>query len=306
MAEMPERAGPVPLLIGVDFTSAPSRRKPIAVVDARLEPDGALEAIGLHALADFAGFEALLARPGPWVGAFDLPFGLPRELLAALAWPHDGPDPWARVTRHLATLARAQMVAAFRAFCDARPVGSKFAHRATDGPAGSSPSMKWVNPPVAFMLHAGAPRLLAAGVHLPGLHAGDPARVALEAYPGLLARAILGRVSYKSDDVARHTAERRDARAAIVAGLESGRHPMACPVRLPAVLRARCIDEGSGDVIDALLCAVQAAWAWQRRDAGWGLPADVDPVEGWIVGAPAPGAGAAGFGRADGPRPGTD
>lgn len=60
--------------------------------------------------------------------------------------------------------------------------------------------MKWVNPPVAFMLHAGVPRLLEAGVVLPGLHepgatatAGNEdgttaRRVALEAYPGLLAR----------------------------------------------------------------------------------------------------------------------
>ncbi len=37
--------------------------------------------------------------------------------------------------------------------------------------------MKWVNPPVAYMLHAGVPRLLRAGVHLPGLHAGDETRV---------------------------------------------------------------------------------------------------------------------------------
>ena len=31
--------------------------------------------------------------------------------------------------------------------------------------------MKWVNPPVAFMLHAGVPLLLEAGAMLPGLHA---------------------------------------------------------------------------------------------------------------------------------------
>ena len=42
--------------------------------------------------------------------------------------------------------------------------------------------MKWINPPVAYMLHAGVPLLLAAGVHLPGLHTGMPG-VALEAYP---------------------------------------------------------------------------------------------------------------------------
>ena len=55
------------------------------------------------------------------------------------------------------------------------------------------------------MLHAGVPLLLEAGVSMPGLHAGDPDRVALEGYPGLLAREVLGSRSYKSDDKARQT-----------------------------------------------------------------------------------------------------
>jgi len=38
--------------------------------------------------------------------------------------------------------------------------------------------MKWVNPPVAFMMHAGVPLLIEAGVHFPGLHDGDKQRVA--------------------------------------------------------------------------------------------------------------------------------
>jgi len=33
-----------------------------------------------------------------------------------------------------------------------------------------------------------------------------------------------------------------------------------------------------------VLCLVQAAWAWARRDQRWGLPARIDPLEGWIVG----------------------
>ena len=108
-----------------------------------------------------------LRAPGPWVGGFDLPFGLPRELVETLGWPTD----WAACMAHYARLSREQIRGSFAAFCDARPVGGKFAHRATDGPAGSSPSMKWVNPPVAFMLHAGVPRLIAAGLTLAALPA---------------------------------------------------------------------------------------------------------------------------------------
>ena len=50
--------------------------------------------------------------------------------------------------------------------------------------------------------------------------------------------------------------------------------------------------DGTGDTLDCVLCLVQAAWAWMRRDAGYGLPLHIDPVEGWIVGVTAPERGA--------------
>jgi hypothetical protein len=174
----------------------------------------------------------------------------------------------------------------FRAFCAARPVGGKFAHRATDRPAGSSPSMKWVNPPVAWMFKEGAPRLLAAGVHLPGLHAGDPTRIALEAYPGMLARSVT-RQSYKSDDRRAQDSARGEARALILAALREGRHRLALPVRLSAAALRRLESDPRADWLDALLCAVQAGRAALRAPQ-FGLPAAVDPLEGWIIGAEAP------------------
>lgn len=274
-----------PQLFGVDFTSAPRSGKPITVAVGELRA-GCLHLLGLETLGSFAAFQALLARPGPWVGGFDFPFGLPRELLEHLGWPHapaGGEDGWARMVRHLEAMPRPQMVAAFRGWCDARPAGAKFAHRATDRLAGSSPSMKWVNPPVVFMLQAGAPLLLAAGVSVPGMHAGDPARVALEAYPGVLARSVLGRVSYKSDARAGRTPERAQARRRLLDALQAGAL-LGLPVQLPAALAADCEDDPRGDLLDAVLCAVQAAWACARRDANYGLPADLDPMEGWIAG----------------------
>lgn len=280
-------AMPATRILGVDFTSAPRARKPITIASAAVRA-GRLRVDAVESARGFDEFDAVLARPGPWIGGFDFPFGLPRELLARLGWPHtpgDGMSAWARMVRHLEAMPRTDMVAAFRAWCDARPAGAKFAHRATDLRAGSSPSMKWVNPPVAFMLQAGAPRLLAAGVTVPAMQPGDPLRVALEAYPGMLARAIVGRRSYKSDARAGATVARESARRAILRAIECGL-PLGLPVEIPAAVRDRCIQDPGGDLLDAVLCAAQAAWAWQRRDEGFGLPDRVDPVEGWILGAP--------------------
>ena len=227
--------------------------------------------------SSFDDFSAWLRTPGDWVGAFDLPFGLPRELIETLGWPTD----WLPLMRHYAALSREQIRDTFAAFCNARPVGGKFAHRACDGPAGSSPSMKWVNPPVAFMLHAGVPLLIDAGVHLPGLHAGDVRRVAVEGYPGLLAREVLGNRSYKSDEKAKQTPERLIARKDLVDALEQGRTRLALRLRLSHAQRDSLVADASGDRLDAVLCMVQAAWACRQVD--FGRPADADTLEGWIV-----------------------
>ncbi len=268
----------LPPVFGVDFTSAPRRSKPIRVAAGHRQ-GAVVRLAGLTALDNLDAFATWLARPGPWVAGFDLPFGLPRELVEHLGWPAD----YAALMAHYASLSRAEIRDRFAAFCDARPAGQKFAHRACDGPAGSSPSMKWVNPPVAFMLHAGVPRLIAAGVHLPGHLAGDESRVALEAYPGLLARELIARRSYKSDTKAAQTPERLIARKDIVDALEQGRTRLGLRLKLSHAQRDELVADASGDSLDAVLAMLQAAWAAEQPRYGW--PAGVDPLEGWIVSA---------------------
>ncbi|MGE0497229.1 MAG: DUF429 domain-containing protein [Ramlibacter sp.] len=265
-------------LLGCDFSSAPTRRKPIVL--ALGQANGSrVQLQRLERLESLAAFGEWLERPGPWVGGFDLPFGLPRELVEHLGWPLQ----WRDCMAHYASLSRADIRDTFAAFCDARPAGGKFAHRATDRPAGSSPSMKWVNPPVAWMLHAGVPLLLAAGVHLPGLHDGDATRVGLEAYPGLLARELIGTRSYKSDDRARQTPERLIARKDLITALEQGRTRLGLRLKLSHAQRDLLADDASGDSLDAVLCLMQAAWARQQGAPRYGLPEAMDPLEGWIV-----------------------
>ena len=277
-AESDDRA-----LAGVDFTSAPRRGKPVVWAWGRWQRPGLLRLERFEENASAAEFEQSLRRPGPWLAAFALPFGLPRELVAALAWPTD----WAACMTHYAGLSRAQIVETFAAFCDARPVGAKFAHRACDGPAGSSPSMKWVNPPVAFMLHAGVPALRAAGVDIPGLQAGDPTRVALEGYPGMVARALIERRSYKSDTKAQQTTERLIARKDLVDALEQGRW-RGLRLKLTHAQRDDLVADPQGDKLDAALCLLLAGWADTQPNRG--MPPDVDALEGWIAGADGHGA----------------
>ena len=269
-------------LIGCDFSSSPSQRKPI-VVAVGLAKDGRVQLQSLLRFDSLVAFGDWLKQPQPWVGGFDLPFGLPRELVQTLGWPTD----WLACMQHFTALSRAEIRETFKAFCDARPVGGKFAHRATDSPAGSSPSMKWVNPPVAYMLHAGVPLLRQAGAYFPGLQTAqqDANRIALEAYPGMLARKVLGARSYKNDDKAKQTPERLIARKDLVNALELGQCGLDLRLKLSHAQRDALVEDASGDALDAVLCLMQAAWAQKQGPALYGLSPTVDSLEGWIIGA---------------------
>jgi len=269
--------------MGCDFSSSPSKRKPIVVAIGRTHRGTVLldRLNHFQTLPDFLDF---LKQPTtdntPCVAGFDLPFGLPRQFVESMNWP----TTWPECMDKFVSYSREELRQFFKAFCDARPAGAKFAHRATDMPAGSSPSMKWVNPPVAWMMHAGVPLLREASWTLPNMQMGHPNRIALEAYPGLLARELIGHRSYKSDDPHKQTPDRWLARKDILHALDMAQSKLGLRLKLSAAQHDTLLADGSGDALDAVLCMVQAAWAHLQPEGTYGLP-NFDPLEGWIVSA---------------------
>lgn len=267
-------------VLGVDFTSAPGRRKPIVVAHGSVRDDE-VQLSRIEPLEDWQGFEALLKRPGPWLGAFDFPFGLPREAVVDLGWP----GTWDAMVRHCVALGRSGFRAALDAYRESRPIGQRYAHREADHPARSHSPLKLVNPPVGLMFLEGAPRLLEAGLHLPGLYAGDRQRVAVEAYPGFLARSM-ETASYKGDAAAARTPARHAARARILEALLEGRHPLGMRLVADQTMAASLVEDHRGDRLDATLAMMQAAACARAGAPGFGLPPRIDPLEGWIATVP--------------------
>jgi hypothetical protein len=239
----------------------------------------------VRALETLDAFERFLRESGPWLGGFDLPFGQPRPLIEHVGWPTD----WCDFVSFYCSQPRERLRTAFKRWCDSRPAGEKFAWRRSDKPAGSSPAMRWANPPVAWMMHAGIGRMLEAGLEFPAhRHRGGrtrPPRIALESYPGFTARQVC-RSSYKSDSPANQTPARTTNRRLILESLTAGTAGLGVALAAGPAWKRRMIDDGSGDLLDAVICALQAAHA--AALPRYGLPAGLDPLEGWIASVPSP------------------
>src|SRR3712207_6451105 len=146
-------------------------------------------------------------------------------------------------------------------FRSSRPYGKKWRYRLADRRSGSSSAMMLFRVPVGKMFFRGAPRLLRSGVSVePCRPNGDP-RVAVEAYPAVVARRLVGRAPYKRDGVP-DTPERRAARRRLVAGLRTDamREAYGFGVSIGRRWQDRFAREPGADTLDSLLCAVQAAW----------------------------------------------
>ena len=266
-------------IYGLDFTSAPGRKKPLIVLGCRLE-DSYLRIEDSQTLTDFGGFENFLSGLGPWVCGMDFPFGQPRSLVSALGWP----EGWEGYVGKIGELSKADFEDAIRADMATRPPGSKWRYRLADRRSGSSSAMMLFRVPVGKMFYQGVPRLLASGVRVEPCRRNGDTRVAVEAYPAVVARRFLGRTAYKRDAVP-DTPERKSARETLVAGLASTalEQVYGFTVEMDDHWREEFVADPSADALDSLLCAVQAAWAYLERDESFGVPPECDTDEGWIV-----------------------
>lgn len=263
-------------VLGIDFTSAPSQRKPITCMECEFDGE-VLRASKLMKFTTFTEFEAALLQPGPWIGGADFPFGLARKFVETIGWP----GAWQEYVLHASGLGRSGFRNALNGYRQGRAFGDREHRRLADIATSAISPQKLYGVPVALMFFEGAARIIASGVTVPHLLVGDPSRIVVEAYPGTAARSLVGRLSYKQDTRAKQTVAQRDARRLILDSVRgtAARNLYGFDVEAPNEL----CDDPTGDQLDALLCAVQAAWAWTKRGSGFGAPSVVDPLEGWIA-----------------------
>ena len=133
------------------------------------------------------------------------------------------------------------------------------------------------------MFFEGVPRLRAANILIPGLQNGPLDRVVVEAYPGIAVRNLVGRCSYKAERKSDQTNEQLQVRKRIRDELVGKKGMCIYRLRVQIPEGVDVVTDPTGDRLDALLCAVQAAWAWRNGPPNFGLPKPICSTEGWIA-----------------------
>jgi len=235
-----------------------------------------LRADRLEEWSDYGPFEETLNRPGPWIAGIDFPFGQSRTFIKNIGWP----DSWDGYVENSASLGRQRFRETLDGYRRSRPFGDREHRRATDVAAKSISPQKLYGVPVGLMFFEGAQRLLKSGVTIPVLRLGDPNRIVVEAYPAVLARH-LGHVGYKNDALQKQTEKQLRTRRSMLEDILNGK----LEPRYGLLVKAprNLADDPTGDQLDALICAIQAARAWTLKAQRYGAPQGADVLEGWIA-----------------------
>ena len=265
-------------IFGIDFTSAPSRKKPITVAEAEIA-QGSLVIQKIHTLASFDEFEVFLKQKGPWVAGVDFPFGLPGAFLSTLGLPHDWPD----YVQELTQLSKPEFEQNIKSFKSKHSSPYKEPLRFTDVLASAQSPLKLVNAPVAKMFYEGSKRILKSGASIIPCHPQKGNRLILETYPALVAHRFAA--SYKSET--KDTSSKNSARKDIISGVLSSELEIefGFSVKIADVIKDEMQNDSKGDSLDAVLCSFQAAWAWQQGKPNYGIPTSNKSLthsEGWI------------------------
>lgn len=192
--------------------------------------------------------------------------------------------------RLIASMSKEEFEDTLHAYRARRSPGDKLHLRATDQLAGAISPMMLHRVPAGKMFFQGATRLFNSPISIIPCRPTIDSRVAVEGYPALVARKFTGRRSYKNDVRGQQTIEKERARREIVNGLRSEefRKSYGLSLAMSEDLGEKLIEDAMGDMLDAVLCAVQAGWACTQRERGYGIPAECDRDEGWIVDASLP------------------
>lgn len=305
MRAQPGGGAPAFAVYGVDFTSAPSKTKPLTAAvcsligdELRLKEFKAFSAPTVQEAFD--SFLAFMRAEKPHIVGFDFPFSQSHKMQTGnsplfddLTWPVS----WPVFASRISNLSRFEFVSLFERYKENRKPGDKQHKRIADELTNAQSPQTLYYTPVGRMYYEGVKLFLSGLFSVVPVQMNDSGVLAVEAYPGLFVREMTNAGGYKceskdrkkmKDDLVQSRLENRRTILACLSSAETQRK-YGLRVRLDDEMRELTLRDDAGDLLDSLICAVQAAWAWNRRNDNFELPGPdlIDPdilaFEGWIM-----------------------
>lgn len=265
------------MIYGVDFSTAPSKSKPIVVCSGILDAS-VLRVTPLANFVSVSDFGDWFCALESGVVGIDAAFGLPVEFSS---WAYPGLDEWSSLTAKIQQEGFSGLEAKILAFRATRESGFKEPVRLADKPHRAASPLKLLNPPMAkmFFLISG---LLAKSSHdvWPVRRCQSDVKVS-EIYPGAFPRKLLAGKSYKNDP--KGDLDRPQRRTQILEFLEdeTRKGDVGWSLRFEdQAHRDLCLRDPKADHLDAVIAAYEAvglALGLHESSAAW------HPMEGKIV-----------------------
>lgn len=297
------------IIYGIDFSSSPSAIDSMAInakwiylatckLDGNCLTVKSLTKMNGEKADDYTNLVELLNLAGPWVAGIDVPFGMPVECIEYFKWllAEDTEQIWAqyvdRVRKMKTRKDFKKLIESWRHPSKVNDSGEKERvrkYRLIDNLMNSQSPMNCIRPAVGSMFFNASDilRNLPASIHPVRLKSEENRHI-VEAYPRMVVdRLSLSSKMYKDAD------DLEDVRRQILACLfdeskgSSIQDWYGLSVAMEDNTAAECVADKAGDMIDSVLCAVQAAWA--SRQERFGIPRfnsnalnSVIALEGWV------------------------
>ncbi len=264
-------------IFGIDFTSKPSKKKPIVCIECHFRKNSLIFS-DLHRWPTFKEFENALIQPGKWIMGIDFPFTQSEKFLTNMGWPND----WKKYVNKISKLSRSEFREILDGYRKERRFGDKEHKRNCDKLSGALSPQKIYGTPVGLMFYEGAARLNRSDLTIPFIKSGDINRIAIESYPSIITRKLIGRVPYKNESSKSDHFQLLSKRENIYKMITDDflfsdyNFHVEAPIHL--------INDPFGDELDALLCAIQATWALRQLKSKKNVFKDGGNLsEGWIA-----------------------
>lgn len=267
-------------IFGINFTENPSPKNSISIAICDFKKNHGLSVHKVESFSSLADFEAFLKLKGPWFAGVNFPLGQPKQFLEKMSLPAG----WNNYIKNIHKWKPSEFEKKVKQYTTKLPKGTKLPLRITDIFAGGESPLKNKGSHSLGRFYEGTQSLLKSGVSIFPCYPKKDNRIVIETLPSLVAR----RFKVQEGHGKKKKSESEIIHKEVIKGLETPEfeHDFDFKLFIDDTLKLHCIEDVKGNSLDAILSAVQTAWAYNVGKPNYGIPDLHHPSiqsEGWII-----------------------